>query len=316
MTRAPAPMVPTAPNTSIVQPAHGAATKPQMARMAPGLAPAKVNLTLHVTGQRDDGYHLLDSLVVFADIGDQISATAAEGLSLTVTGPFAKGVPQDDSNLILRAARLLQQARGVRQGAALRLTKVLPHAAGIGSGSSDAATTLRLLAALWQVPPLAADDPLVLTLGADVPVCLLAPHPARMSGIGGQLTPVPALPPAAMVLVNPRLSVPTAAVFKALASRDNPPMTDMPAKWDFDTFAAWLNRQRNDLQAPAQALGPEVKQALDKLRHLPGVAAAVMSGSGSTCVGLVRDMGAARAAARAMQVAHMGWWVVPAAVLG
>lgn len=284
--------------------------------LPPGLAPAKVNLTLHVTGQRADGYHLLDSLVVFADVGDQISATAANGLSLSVTGPFAKGVPVDDSNLILQAARVLQQARGVTRGAALRLTKVLPHAAGIGSGSADAATTLRLLAALWGVAPLAPDDPLVLSLGTDVPVCLLAPRPARMSGIGGQLSAIPTLPAAALVLVNPRVEVTTAAVFKGLIVRDNPPMLPMPATWDFDGFAAWLNRQRNDLQQPASQIAPQIGQALDKLRHLPGVAAAVMSGSGPTCIGLVRDMGTARAAARAMQVAQMGWWVVPAAVLG
>jgi 4-diphosphocytidyl-2-C-methyl-D-erythritol kinase len=155
----------------------------------------------------------------------------------------------------------------------------------------------------------------VLSLGADVPVCLGAPHPARMSGIGGQLSGVPALPSAAMVLVNPRVAVPTAEVFKGLTSRDNPPMAPMPESWDFDHFAAWLNQQRNDLQPGAEDLAPDVGLALNKLRHLPGVAAAVMSGSGSTCIGLVRDMGAARTAARAMQVAQMGWWVVPAAVL-
>lgn len=283
--------------------------------MERGLAPAKVNLTLHVTGQRADGYHLLDSLVVFAGVGDQISATLANSLTLTVTGPFAAGVPLDDSNLILRAARVLQRARGVTKGAALRLTKLLPLAAGIGSGSSDAATTLRLLAGLWGVAPLDPDDPLVLSLGADVPVCLGAPQPARMSGIGGQLTGVPTLPSAALVLVNPRVAVPTAAVFKGLVSRDNPPMAPMPTGWDFDGFAGWLTHQRNDLQPGAEGLAPEVGMALAKLRQLPGVAAAVMSGSGATCVGLVRDMGAARTAARAMQVAQMSWWVVPAAVL-
>ena len=283
--------------------------------LAPGLAPAKVNLTLHVTGQRPDGYHLLDSLVVFADVGDQISASPADGLTLTVTGPFAKGVPLDDSNLILRAAKALRGARGVKKGAALRLNKMLPHAAGIGSGSSDAATTLRLLASLWDVPPLHPDDPLILGLGADVPVCLCAPHAARMTGIGGQLSTVPTLPHAALVLVNPRVSVATADVFKTLIRRDNPPMAPMPDHWDFDQFAGWLNHQRNDLQPGAEAIAPEITQALTKLRQLPGVAAAVMSGSGATCIGLARDMGAARAAARAMQVAQMSWWVVPAALL-
>jgi 4-diphosphocytidyl-2-C-methyl-D-erythritol kinase len=124
-----------------------------------GLAPAKVNLTLHVTGKRADGYHLLDSLVVFAGIGDEISATPAPEFTLDVSGQFSDGVPRDETNSILRAARMFQARAGVGMAAHLRLTKTLPHAAGIGSGSSDAATTLSLLARLWDVPPLAADDP-------------------------------------------------------------------------------------------------------------------------------------------------------------
>lgn len=131
-----------------------------------GTAPAKVNLTLHVTGQREDGYHLLDSLVVFASAADQLGASVAPDLRLQVGGPFATGVPTDESNLVMRAAAALQQARGVRLGAALTLDKHLPHAAGIGSGSSDAAIALTMLADLWNVAPLPPEAPEVLALGA------------------------------------------------------------------------------------------------------------------------------------------------------
>jgi 4-diphosphocytidyl-2-C-methyl-D-erythritol kinase len=280
-----------------------------------GLAPAKVNLTLHVTGKRADGYHLLDSLVVFAGIGDEISATPAPEFTLDVSGQFSDGVPRDDTNSILRAARMFQARAGVHMAAHLRLTKTLPHAAGIGSGSSDAATTLSLLARLWDVPPLAADDPDVLALGADVPVCRRAPHPVRMEGIGERLSPLPGLPKCAMVLVNPRVSVPTGEVFRGLHRADNPPMPPVPPGLSFPKFCDWLRAQRNDLLAPAEAIAPEITRALALLRRLPAVQVAVMSGSGATCVGLVRDIGTAREVARVVQVAEMGWWVAPAEML-
>jgi 4-diphosphocytidyl-2-C-methyl-D-erythritol kinase len=173
-------------------------------------APAKVNLTLHVTGQRDDGYHLLDSLVVFADITDQLSATSAPDLTLTVSGPFANGVPVDDTNLIMRAAKMLRNARGMTAGASMTLVKNLPHAAGIGSGSSDAAATIAMLAKLWGVAPLPADAAEVLALGADVPLCMHAPNPVRMSGIGEVLTPVQPWPTLALVLLRPPVECPRA----------------------------------------------------------------------------------------------------------
>jgi 4-diphosphocytidyl-2-C-methyl-D-erythritol kinase len=280
-----------------------------------GSAPAKVNLTLHITGQRTDGYHLLDSLVVFVDVFDQISATQANDLTLTVGGPFSAGIPTDDSNLVMRAARALQTRRGVTKGAKLHLDKHLPHAAGIGSGSSDAAITLAMLADLWDVPPLAPTSPEVIALGADVPVCLQAPSPVRMSGIGELLTPVPRLPDCALVLVNPRVDVPTGPVFNGLATKRNPSMNILPAGLDIAGFAAWLAAQRNDLETPAKQIAPDVSEALAKLRSMPQVMHAAMSGSGATCYGLTRNVGEARQVARAIQVSKMGWWVAPAAVL-
>ncbi|MDX8352721.1 4-(cytidine 5'-diphospho)-2-C-methyl-D-erythritol kinase [Cognatiyoonia sp. IB215182] len=279
------------------------------------IAPAKVNLTLHVTGQRDDGYHLLDSLVVFADVADQLGATVAPDLRISVSGPFSGGIPTDPTNLMMRAAEALRSVRGVKQGAALTLEKHLPHAAGIGSGSSDAAVTLAMLAELWSVPPLPATAPEVLALGADLPVCLRAPTPTRMSGIGDVLTAVARLPECALVLVRPPVDVPTAAVFKSLQTKAGSPMEPLPEGLDFDGFARWLARQRNDLQAPAEKIAPEVSEALAKLKSLPAVSVAGMSGSGATCFGLVKDMAAARHVARIVQVSQMNWWVAPAMVL-
>lgn len=279
------------------------------------LAPAKVNLTLHVTGKRAGGYHDLDSLVVFAGIGDTITARAATDLSLTVTGQFAPGVPSDDSNLILRAARALQEAGNTSAGAALTLDKSLPHAAGIGSGSSDAAATLALLSGLWSVPPVAVTDPLAMSLGADVPVCMAQPAAMRMQGIGERLSYAPALPDCALVLVNPKVEVPTGKVFAAMTSTVNPPMDAIPEGMDFETFVHWLNRQRNDMTEAACAIAPEVARALDKLGRQSLVRHATMSGSGGTCIGVVKDMDHARRVARAIQVAEMSWWVVPAPVL-
>ena len=281
----------------------------------PGYAPAKINLALHVTGRRDDGYHLLDSLVVFAGIGDTLSAQRAPTLSLTVRGPFARGVPTDDSNLAHRAAEALRSARGVTEGARIELTKMLPHPAGIGGGSSDAAAVLRLLARLWRVAPFDEGAPELLALGADVPVCYAAPRAARMRGIGDRLDPVPRLPECAMILVNPGVAVPTGDCFAALGQTDNPPLEPLPADLDFPGLCHWIARQRNDLQAPAEDLAPEVRRAIGQLAAQPDVGAAFMSGSGATCVGLVPDMGTARRIARILQVGEMGWWVAPATLL-
>lgn len=278
-------------------------------------APAKVNLTLHVTGQRDDGYHLLDSLVVFAGVADQLSATIASDLRISVSGPFSMGVPTDHSNLMMRAAETLRSVRGVSKGAALTLEKHLPHAAGIGSGSSDAAATLSMLAELWQVAPLPATAPEVAALGADVPACIGAPRPVRMTGIGDVLSPVAQLPDCALVLVRPPVAVPTAPIFKGLASKEGPAMTQLPEGLDYDGFLHWLKAQRNDLLPTAAVIAPEITEAIAKLKSLPSVSVAGMSGSGATCFALVRDMATARHVARIVQVARMDWWVAPAALL-
>ncbi|MGJ8622082.1 MAG: 4-(cytidine 5'-diphospho)-2-C-methyl-D-erythritol kinase [Yoonia sp.] len=278
-------------------------------------APAKINLTLHVTGQRDDGYHLLDSLVVFADVADVVSVAPASEVSLTVGGPFAAGVPINRSNLIMRAADEMQCLRGVHTGAALTLEKNLPHAAGIGSGSSDAAATLKLLSDFWEVPLMAHDAPEVLALGADVPVCLAGPAPVRMQGIGEVLSKVPPLPACAMVLVRPMVDVPTGAVFQGLADKNGAPMAAVPQMADLDDLAQWLRDQRNDLQDPALACAPQIADVIDAMQAQPQVAFAGMSGSGATCFALVKDMADAEAVAEAMQGIDPAWWIAPAKML-
>lgn len=263
-------------------------------------APAKVNLALHVTGQRADGYHLLDSLVVFTGLGDRVSVSPSDELSLSIGGDMAMGVPPGPENLVLRAATLLAPGHGAR----ITLEKALPHAAGLGGGSSDAAATLRALSRLWDVPLPPVFE--VLTLGADVPVCL-STAPQRMAGIGEALSNAPLLPPLHAVLVNPRVAVPTGAVFAGLARKDNPAMA--PPDWDdFETFIHWLARQRNDLEAPALSVAPGIETALAAL-HREDAHLARMSGSGATCFGLFETASAAQAAAASISAAQPDWWV-------
>lgn len=259
-----------------------------------GFAPAKINLSLHVTGQRSDGYHLLDSLVVFADIGDRLWFEPAAELKIDVTGPFAGGVPTDQRNLVWKAAEMAGWTGHIR------LEKNLPHGAGIGGGSADAAAVLRAFGGRENAA----------LLGADVPVCLQT-GPQRMQGIGDILTPLPSLPDFEIVLVNPQVVVPTAPVFAALSSKSNSPMTDrLPAIEDAQTFCAWLADQRNDLEPPARAIAPQID---DVLGALEDALLCRMSGSGATCFGLY-ERGADAAAARIGQ-AHPDWWVTSGRLL-
>lgn len=270
-------------------------------------APAKVNLALHVTGRRADGYHLLDSLVVFAGVGDRITARPAGETTLTITGPQSGALAVQEDNLCLRAARLMPG------GFALTLDKHLPVASGIGGGSADAAATLRLIARLTgQVLPAPAD---VLRLGADVPVCL-AGRPVRMTGIGEGLHPLPhALPPVWMVLVNPGQAVSTPEVFRALDRRDNPPMQAMPRLRDAAELAAWVAMQRNDMEPAATRLLPVIAEVRRALSAQPGCLLSRMSGSGATCFGLFADPLSASAVTRTISAAQPGWWVADAPVL-
>lgn len=267
------------------------------------VARAKLNLCLHVIGRRSDGYHLLDSLVVFPGLGDRLRAEPAAALSLSACGPFADQLPADGDNLVLRAAALFGT------GAALRLEKNLPAAGGIGGGSADAAATLRLMARMQGAP--LPDARRVLGLGADVPVCLES-RPARMQGIGERVTPLPDLPPLWCVLVNPGTACPTPAVFAALDRRDGSPLPEMPERFaGAATLLDYLFTTRNDLEPPARRLVPVIGDALEALAA-SGAALARMSGSGATCFGLFETEGAALSAAERLRTAAPAWWVAAA----
>jgi 4-diphosphocytidyl-2-C-methyl-D-erythritol kinase len=272
-------------------------------------APAKINLCLHVTGRRRDRYHLLDSLVVFASIGDRLHAAAAGDLSLTIGGAFGAGLGTGPDNLVLRAAQALAIRLGRPPGARLHLEKDLPIASGIGGGSADAAAALRVLADLWDLAPAERTilPEIAVELGADVLVCLTS-LPARMRGIGEEIDSV-TLPLLHMVLVNPGVPVPTAAVFEALAllpgATGSQPLY-LQSWTQASCLLAWLADTHNDLQAPAIGLCPQITGALDALLGTSGCRFARMSGSGATCFGLYETAGEAEIAASSLSAS--GWW--------
>ena len=276
------------------------------------VAPAKINLCLQVHGRRSDGYHLIESLVVFAVTGDRIEARPARQLSLAVDGPFANQVPTDGDNLVLRAARALAAALKPDAGVALSLHKCLPVAAGLGGGSADAAATLLALQSIWR---LQMDDAalhrLALELGTDLPVCLAA-RPSVVSGIGEEVRPVRKLPALHLVLVNPGCQLATAAVYGRLqAARRQPLPAPLPDAFrDPAALAAVIVERGNDLEVSARQMTPAIDRVLDRLNGSADCVAAGMSGSGPTCFGMFGSPAAAAAAARTIGAAEPAWWVL------
>jgi 4-diphosphocytidyl-2-C-methyl-D-erythritol kinase len=272
-------------------------------------APAKVNLYLHVTGRRDDGYHLLDSLVAFVDIGDLLTAEPAESLSLSVDGPEAVNLAGvGDDNLVLRAARLLRDHTRVGAGAALHLNKHLPVAAGIGGGSSDAAAAMLALRRLWR---LSLDDEalcdLGARLGADIPACIYG-RTVWVGGIGELIEPAEPLPEAGILLANPRRRLPTRTVFAARRGPFDDGARFAPMPGEAAMLADLLSRRRNDLTEAAIALAPEIRGLLARLGQLPGSLLARMSGSGATGFALFADRAAAQKACAVLAAAEPRWW--------
>jgi 4-diphosphocytidyl-2-C-methyl-D-erythritol kinase len=280
-------------------------------------AAAKVNLYLHVIGRRTDGYHLLDSLVAFPDIGDNLTAEPAAGLSLEIGGPEGASLAGEvRNNLVLRAARLLADHTGTARGAALHLEKNLPVAAGIGGGSSDAAAALRALTALWglSIGEQALCD-LAVRLGADLPACLHA-GPVWVGGIGEQVEPAAGLPQAGILLANPGKQLVTAAVFATRSGPFGEPGRFAPMPRDAGGLAHALGSRRNDLTRAAIDLVPEIGTVLARLAGLPGALIARMSGSGPTCFALFRDRAGTERARSALSAAEPGWWCAAGALAG
>ena len=286
-----------------------------MAKILRVPAPAKLNLYLHVVGRRDDGYHRLDSLVAFAAVHDTIEATAAEGLSLELAGPFADRLAADRDNLVLRAARALAAAAGRPADAAIRLVKRLPVAAGIGGGSADAAAVLRLLSRLWGIalPPLEMSR-LALALGADVPACL-AGRAAYVGGIGERIDPAPRLPQAHLVLANPLVPLATPEVFRARTGDFGRIARFAEAPADAEALAGLLETRANDLTAPAIACLPRIADGLAAIGRTEHCLLARMSGSGATCFGLYAEKASAQAAVAVLREDLVGWWLTATRLL-
>jgi 4-diphosphocytidyl-2-C-methyl-D-erythritol kinase len=273
-------------------------------------AAAKINLTLHITGRRDDGYHELDSLIGFTTVTDTLTLTPADDIRLHITGSEALGVEPDARNLAVRAARYIQTHLGVTSGVDIKLEKNIPVAAGLGGGSADAAAVISGCMTLWGAPnsnPI-SDQTLAIELGADVPVCRYG-HAARVTGIGDCVESLPQWPQASLVLANPRISLSTADVFKAF---DGPIHTADEARFegkDFAALVAYLADRENSLTAPARIITPIIGDVLDQLGALPGCRLARMSGSGPTCFGLFETEDEANAGQENLRHSQQGWWV-------
>jgi 4-diphosphocytidyl-2-C-methyl-D-erythritol kinase len=272
-------------------------------------APAKINLYLHVTGRRTDGYHLLDSLIAFADIGDSLTVEPACSLSLAVRGPEAAAIAAlGEDNLVLRAARLLAGHAGITAGAAMHLEKNLPVAAGIGGGSSDAAAALLALRRLWRLP---LEDKalceLGVRLGADVPACLYG-DVVWVGGVGERLEPAGILPEAGILLVNPRRALATGLVFAGRRGPYGEAARFAPMPHDASGLADALASCRNELTDAAIGLVPEIGTVLEWLGRVPGSLLARMSGSGATCFALFADRAAAEEARALLRAAEPRWW--------
>lgn len=275
-------------------------------------APAKINLALHVTGQRADGYHLLDTLVAFADVGDGIGVEVGTfEPQLSVSGPEATPALATDDNIMWLVARRFAPADlGVR----MHLEKNLPLASGIGGGSADAAAVYRGLRALagaagLDAPPSAEDRARLLAIGADVPMCALG-QPARIQGIGEVMTPLTTFPSLGVVLINPRQGVSTPAIFGKLAQKDNASLSDVPSGFAGTAHLLdWLAHQRNDLEGPAREVCPAIDAVLAALAAASECRLARMSGSGATCFGLFETREAAFVAADLLRRVHPDWWV-------
>lgn len=272
-------------------------------------APAKINLALHVTGRRPDGYHLIDTAVVFTEFSDRVTVEAAAADGLALTGPYAALIPAGTDNLVLRARDLLRDlSPSPCPPVRMTLEKNLPAASGIGGGSSDAAAALRALGRHWNLDiPDARLRSAALALGADLPMCL-AGHPLRASGIGEVLEPLHRMPALDMVLVNPGIEVATPAVFAALERRDGTPLPEMPGAPSFQALIQWVASTRNDLEAPARSVAPAIADVLAALRQA-GAGFARMSGSGATCFGLFTDTTSAARAATAIASRQPDWFV-------
>ena len=252
-------------------------------QMISEFAPAKINLSLHLVGQKSDGYHLLDSIVSFVNIGDKISIEPGKSGELKVAGPFAKDLPKSNHNLVVKAARLFNNIKLSR----ITLEKNIPVTSGIGGGSADAAATVRLFSKFYNKPELPVEK--LISLGSDVPVCMQKGI-VRMMGVGEEIINLSPAPKVGILLVNPRKALSTAKVFSAVKEKNNSGLNlQGSGEQSLNSWFDWINSMRNDLTASAIHLIPDIRFILDKLITCDGAKVIRMSGSGATCFALFED---------------------------
>jgi len=270
-------------------------------------AQAKINLYLHVTGKRADGYHLLDSLICFAEFGDEISVSPADDITLEITGEFGDGLSSED-NLIVKAANLLKNKYNIKQGANIKLEKNLPVGAGIGGGSADAAAAAKLLVELWDLSCINNElADLLLPLGADIPVCIHS-KTSYVSGIGDIIEPLSGFPEIYMVLVNPLKHVSTPEIFQMGFDSYNEPVNHRSFD-NIDQLVEFLAECSNDLESNAVKLVPEISDIIDIIKRQEGCRLSRMSGSGATCFGIFDNKANAKKASNYIRDKHPNWWV-------
>jgi 4-diphosphocytidyl-2-C-methyl-D-erythritol kinase len=270
-------------------------------------SPAKLNLTLHITGKRGDGYHLLESVVAFTEFGDRLEFYPDDIVSLDIQGEFSRLIAPDHNNSILKATRMLQEITGCRQGARITLHKNIPVGAGLGGGSGNAAATIRGLLALWKVTMPKDLQAHAALLGSDISVCLRS-QPAIVRGVGEQVMPLAMPGKMGVVLLNPRIPLATPEVYRAFSGAFTTPEHVHPMQ-SYAELIRVLVRGHNALEAPAVALCPAIVKGLAALRTLPGCDIARMSGSGATCFGLFQKISQAQQAAHTLNQKLPEWWV-------
>jgi 4-diphosphocytidyl-2-C-methyl-D-erythritol kinase len=275
-------------------------------------APAKINLSLHITGKRDDEYHLLESLVVFSHFGDELTVSEDDRIHLEIVGNFSQSLLKENEadNLAMRAAFALRHYARIQKGAHIALHKRIPVGAGLGGGSADAAATLRALRRLWKID--CGDDILqqiAATLGSDVPVCV-GSETSWMCGVGEKLSSCHLGFAPGIVLVNPRISLPTKDVFAAYMADYSHPGAMPSHIYDMQALMGYMMASHNALQQPAITIQPVIAEILASIASSPSCRISRMSGSGATCFGLYDNEAMAIEAANHIRKEHSGWWVM------
>ena len=278
-------------------------------------APAKINLFLHITGKRVDGYHLLQSVMAFVDVGDAMTFYPHDGLLFDADGPFAGELPPPQDNIIYYAAKALADSWRVPLQAGIHLTKNMPIASGVAGGSSNAAATLLGLSKLWGLP----DDrdrlhKIAAKLGADVPACLVK-RAVWAEGIGEKMSPLADMPQLHLVLANPMIATPTSEVFARFKNRPSAPIQYSGRRKSAAEWIHELKMYRNDLTDAAIEVCPDITSVLNALKNTPNCHFARLSGSGATCFGVYDTAAAAQAAVNKLRLSHPRWWITPAQLL-